>query len=562
MEVVSGVNLQEELKKYRDFEHYAPRYLKIRTKEGAVKPLKLNVAQKTVYEVIKRLKVAGKAVKLVILKARQQGISTLAEGVIFHDTSTREGRKAKIIAHDPESTASIFEMTKFYYDNLPEKFAPKKRYDNTRRLVFENPDDKTRKLDPGLRSSLQVSTANKNEVRGSTIQNFHGSEIAFWPDAERLMLAALQEVPDHSDTIIILESTANGVGGYFYNTYWAAKNGENDYEAIFLPWHIFPEYSRPVELEFVLTDSEQQIKDLYKLTDEQMAWRRWAIANKCGGDELRFKQEYPASDREAFIVSGSPKFNVENLAVYHDYCPKPKWVGDLVSENTPEDVKTPGLNKHTSGHLRIYKWPDPNKNYVIGGDTAKGTINSDYSVLQVLEKETGDLCATLRGKITPTDFAFDAARLGYFYGGASKAAFLAIEVNKDGITTNRILHTEIFYPNLFRRRTVDKTSEETEYKIGFHTNERTRPVILDELARWISEGEFALNDETTILECMTFVRHEDGKYEAQEGCNDDTVIALSIAIYIFSYSPPSPVPKTEEAKLRERLKPKKNQQNW
>lgn len=548
--------------KIRDFDWYAPKFLRIRTKTGEVVPLEFNVAQKIVHERVRKIKMENRPVRIIILKARQQGISTYTEGLIFHDTATRKGRKSNIIAHDPESSASIFEMTKLFYESLPLGIAPMKRYDNTRRLVFENPDDEARKENPGLRSSLQVGTAAKKEKRGSTVHNFHASEVAFWPDADRLMLAALQEVPDHSDTMVILESTANGVGGYFYKTYWTAKNGENGYEAIFLPWHIFPEYSRPIEAGFILTKSEEELKELYHLTDEQLSWRRWAIANKCGGSELTFRQEYPSSDREAFIVSGSPKFNVENLAIYQQYCPKPKWIGDLTSANTSEGVKTPEINKHSGGHLRIYKWPDPKKTYVIGGDTAKGTPNSDFSVLQVLEKETGDLCATLRGKINPTEFAYEAARLGYFYGGASKAALIGIEVNKDGITTNRELHSVIQYPLLFRRRTVDKTSEETEYKLGFHTNDRTRAVILNKLDNWINEGEFALNDETTILECMTFVKDEAGKYEAQEGCHDDCVIALAIAVYIFDYSIPPAQPRTEEEKLREALKTRKSSQKW
>jgi len=144
----------------------------------------------------------------------------------------------------------------------------------------------------------------------------------------------------------------------------------------------------------------------------------------------------------------------------------------------------------------------------------------------------------------------------------TRAAFLGVEVNKDGITTNNVLHKDIHYPNLFRRRTVDKTSEETEYKLGFHTNERTRPIILNKLANWINEGEFALNDEKTILECMTFVKDDHGRYEAQEGCHDDCVIALGIAIYIFDYAVKPQKPKTQEENLRESLKAKKSSQNW
>lgn len=546
----------------KDFVWYAKKLLKIRTKEGSVKPFDLNIAQRVVYERVKALKEMGKPIRLVILKARQEGISTLTEGLIFHDTTTRKGRKSKIIAHDPDSTTTIFEMAKLFYECLPQEFAPMRRYNNTKRLVFESPDEKLRKKDPGLRSSLQVVTAKKKEVRGSTIHNLHCSEVGFWQDADKLMLAALQEVPDLSDTMVILESTANGVGGYFYNTYWNAKNHLNDYEAIFLPWHIFPEYASSLEEGFKLTEAEQELKELYRLTDEQISWRRWAIKNKCGGSELTFKQEYPSSDREAFIVSGTPKFNVDNLSLYQQYCSKPRWTGDLTSFNTADGVRLPSMNKHEAGLLKIYKWPDPNKSYVIGGDTAKGTKHSDFAVLQVLEKGTGDLCATLRGKIKPVELAYDAARLGYFYGGVTGAAFIGIEVNKDGITTNRELQQEIRYPNLFRRRTVDKTSEETEYKLGFHTNERTRPVILDKLDKWINEGEFALTDETTILECLTFIRGEDGKYQAQDGCYDDCVMALAIAVYIFDYCVEPPKPKTEEEKLKEKLRAKRGSEQW
>lgn len=508
------------------------------------------------------MKEQGKSVKLVILKARQQGISTLAEGLIFHDTATRKHRKSKIVAHDPDSTASIFGMTKFFYDNLPEGFDSLKRYDNTKRLVFENPDENARKETPGLDSILEVSTASKVEARGQTVHNLHASEVAFWNNAEDLMIAAMQEIPDHADTMVILESTANGVGGYFYDMYWNAKNGKNDFEAIFLPWYIFPEYSRKLEPGFIITQEEQQLKDTLNLIDEQINWRRWCIANKCNGDELKFRQEYPSTDREAFIVSGTPRFNTLNLSIYHDNIPQPKYVGELVSEDTPEAVKTPEIHAFERGRLKIYQWPKIEHSYVIGGDTAKGTEWSDYSCLQVLDKHTGDQVAIWHGKIDPTKLAYLAARLGYFYRGGQKCALIGIEVNKDGITTNKVLHSEIAYPKLYRRRTVDRTTEKNEMKLGFHTNERSRELILNKLARWINEGEFALVDETTIMECMTFVYDENGKCQAQDGTFDDTVISLAIAIHLFDYNVKIEPPKTDIEKLRIGMKQKKLQVNW
>lgn len=552
-----------ELKtKVKDFRWYAKNCLKIRDKKGLVLSFEMNPSQEIVYERILRLRAEGKPVRLVILKARQQGISTLSEGLIFHDTATRRNRKSKVVAHDPEATRSIFNMTKFFYENLPEGFDPMKRYDNSKTLAFENPNEEDRKTEPGLGSMLEVATASKKEARGETVHNMHCSEVAFWPDAETLMLAALNQVPDHDDTMVILESTANGVGGYFYDMYWKAKKGENDFEAIFLPWHCFPEYSREVAPGTVFTEDERELQKQLDLTDGQLAWRRWCIANKCGGDELKFRQEYPSTDREAFIVSGTPRFNMLNLSLYEEHAPAPKFVGELYCESKPAAVRTPEIMKDDKGRLRIYEWPNPQHSYVIGGDTAKGTVNSDYSTLQVLDKHTGDQVATWQGKMDPTKFAYLAAALGYLYAGGQECALLGIEVNKDGITTNRVLRHEIQYPRLFFRKTIDDGSDKHQYKLGFHTNERSREMVLNKLARWIIEGEFALVDVATIMECMTFVYDENGKAQAQEGCYDDLVMALAIAIYLFDYNVKVPEPKTDLEKLRAARKKKSLSPRW
>ncbi len=548
--------------KIKDFQWYAKNCLKIRTITSEVIPFELNATQRIVLAKIQEIKAQNKPVRLVILKARRQGISTLTEGLIFHDTATRKHRRAKIIAHEPDATNEIFGMTKFFHDNLPEGFDPMKRFDNAKRLVFENPDEEERKTKPGLDSSLEVSTASKLEVRGQTVHDFHASEVAFWKNAETLMLAALQQVPSHADTMVILESTANGVGGYFHDMYWKAKGGKNDFLAIFLAWFIFPDYVRPIEPGFKLNAEEVDMKKAFNLTDEQLNWRRWCIANQCGGDELKFKQEYPSTDREAFIVSGTPRFNTQNLAVYYDSAPKPKFIGELNSEDKPECVQAPELHKLEKGRLRIYQWPNPAHSYVIGGDTAKGTEWSDNSALQVIDKHTGDQVATWKGKIDPTKLAYLAARLGFFYRGGQDCALIGIEVNKDGITTNKVLQSEIKYPKLYRRRTVDRTTEKNEFKLGFHTNERSRELILNKLARWINEGEFALNDEATIMECMTFTYDENGKAQAQEGSHDDCVMSLAIAIHLFDYNIKVEPPKTDLDKLREQMKAKKQQPAW
>ena len=141
--------------------------------------LKLNAAQEIVQNKLEAKRKEGKPVRFVILKARQEGISTWTSGVFFHDTATRRNRITNSIAHDPEATKNLLKMAKTFYDNLPEGLAPMKRYDNVRSLVFENPDEEDKKARPGLGSEMAIATAKKKEARGGTIHNLHCSEVAF-----------------------------------------------------------------------------------------------------------------------------------------------------------------------------------------------------------------------------------------------------------------------------------------------------------------------------------------------------------------------------------------------
>lgn len=258
--------------------------------------------------VIAGLKRAGKAIRLVILKARQEGITTDVAGLMFHNTICNQNRKSAVVSHEPDSTRSIFEIYKNYYDNLPDHLRPMKRYDNTRSLVFENPKEDDRPTNPGLRSSISVFTANKDEGgRSQTIHNLHCSEVAFWKNGKALMRGLLQAVPDNPFTFVAIESTANGQDGYFHDTYWDAKNGKSDYVAVFIPWYIHEEYEREGHGDLILDDYEKWLVGEMEREGignherlKKIAWRRWAIQNKCQGDVKTFMQEYPATDIEAF----------------------------------------------------------------------------------------------------------------------------------------------------------------------------------------------------------------------------------------------------------------------
>lgn len=280
----------------RDFTRFAPDCLVIRTKSGSVAPFKLNRAQMYAHEKLEKQKKDTGRVRALILKGRQQGLSTYIQGRLFHQVITRLGTKAYILTHEAEATKNLFEMTQRYYDKLPRGLAPIADKSNQRELQF-------RKIDCGY----SVGTAgNKGAGRSQTIQLFHGSEVAFWPNAEEHARGVLQAISNEPGTEILLESTANGIGNYYHNMWKAAENKSSEYIAIFIPWYWQSEYTAG-DTDFRPTDEESFLLSIYAndgLTTRHLAWRRLKIAEFSNDHDIgmeSFKQEFPFSATEAFL---------------------------------------------------------------------------------------------------------------------------------------------------------------------------------------------------------------------------------------------------------------------
>lgn len=283
---------------YRDlFTEFAADCLTIRSKSGELTPFLLNKAQQHLHDKIEEQEYRTGKVRTIVLKGRQQGVSTYVEGRYYWKAIHRFGVRAFILAHDRDSTSSIYEMAKRYHDNCPDALKPNTGTSNAKELIFD-------RLDSGYR----IGTAGSDSVgRGTTLQYFHGSEVAYWPQRSvgELSKGILQAVGDIEDTEIILESTGNGVGGYFHSEVLKALRGEGDFQLVFIPWYWQAEYRRAAE-DFERTDEEQEIVDLYGLDDEQLAWRRNKIielTTAVQNGDTAFKQEYPNTVNEAFQAS-------------------------------------------------------------------------------------------------------------------------------------------------------------------------------------------------------------------------------------------------------------------
>lgn len=295
----SELEIRKKLKE--NFPHYASKCLKIRTKSGKIEPFILNKAQKHIHSLLEEQKALTGKVRAIILKGRQQGCSTLVGGRFYHKVTHSYGMQAFILTHALDATQNLYKMAQRYYEGTPSPVKPEVTTSNSKELIFGLLD-----------SGYKLGTAeNKAVGRSATVQLLHGSEVAFWNNAAEHAKGIMQAVPNTSNTEIILESTANGVGNYFHQQWQSAEAGISEFIAIFIPWFWQDEYIKACEKDFVLTSAEEELKSSFLLTNEQLNWRRNKITELSvnGQDgEKAFKQEYPCTPHEAFILTGEDSF--------------------------------------------------------------------------------------------------------------------------------------------------------------------------------------------------------------------------------------------------------------
>ena len=519
---------------------YIESCLKIKTKSGTVVPFRLNDAQRKLYAVAKRQQDAGKPVRLIILKARQLGFSTLTEGLIFHACATRKNVNALIVAHREDATANLFRMSKLFYDELPAPVKPMLRASNAQELVFENPSKlrSEREARPGLRSRIRCATAGGRGIgRSDTLQCVHLSEYAFWPDGAdgkaSTLAGILQAVPSLPGTMVVIESTANGFED-FKERWDAAVAGENDFEPVFFAWFENPDYSMPVVPGTEWTPEERDLKAAYQLTDEQLQWRRWCIANNCGGSLDMFRQEYPASPGEAFLHSGTGVFDNEQIVLRLERLPSPAGRGEFADGEWTESE---------TGAITLYELPEEGVPYVLGGDTAGE--GSDYFTAIVINNVSGRIAAKLRQKYSEPEYVRQIYALGRLYNDA----LVAIETNFSTYPVMKLQEME--YPNQYSREREDTYTRQMKRSYGFRTDRQSRPRAIANLVEVFSSHPEWFTDRELLEEMLTFCYNEDHRPEALAGKHDDLVMGAAIT-YAVRHQQRMTV-LTEPEKPREKL---------
>ena len=284
-----------------DFEHYAKTCLKIHAKDGSLIHLILNKAQRYIHQQIEGQRKETGKVRVIILKGRQEGCSTYVQARCRWIITHRPGTRAFILTHRKDATENLFEMAQRFQQHCPSLVCPKEGSNNAKELHF-----------PLLNSGYQIGTAGSKTVgRSFAFQFFHGSEVAFWPNAAEHAKGILQTIHRGKGSEIILESTANGVDNYFHEQWQQAERGVSEFLPIFVPWFWDEGYKEEIKGELALSEEEIKIRDIYHLSNEQMLWRRKKIIelSTSGMDgEKAFKQEYPSNAEEAFQTSGEDRY--------------------------------------------------------------------------------------------------------------------------------------------------------------------------------------------------------------------------------------------------------------
>lgn len=483
-------------------------YLVIMTKAGALVKLELNYVQCRLLKRVRELMIAGRPVRIWILKARQTGISTLIQAMCYAMTSQREAVNSMVLAHDIDGSNYLFGMQKLYQEALSgvgggvgeagsgtAHLAPAIKHSNEKKLEFDK-----------IHSQILIETSdNLKAGRAVTLRFVHLSECSRFRDLRTLMLSINQSVPNLAGTVIIGETTANGMD-QFYDEWNSVKSaseaGLTDWETFFIPWFEVPEYRMelmdgkmyPIDaIEFATAvDRENFLMDervmgqRYTLSEEQINWRRWCIVNNCNRKINSFNQEYPDSEKTAFISTGDNFFDKTSLA--RQEIVKPKSIGNIVKDGGRYIWRELG-----TGLFCVYEMPVRGGQYVVAGDPAEGLEHGDKSSAVILNKATNRTVCVYNHNIPPDRFEEDLIKMGHFYNDA----LVGCENKGYGYSVNQGLYSN--YGRVYKKVKTGKGFKEQTMEIGWNCVAPDTLILTSDFI-YKKANEITTNDEIIAFE--------------------------------------------------------------
>lgn len=476
----------------------------IEDKNAQVVPFKFNNVQQDFYQLWKKAINGDIRAMFDILKARQQGFSSLILALYTVDFLTTPNIWCVCVSHETKATQRLFRKVHMYLQRLPFSVP----LDISTKDMIVNKDNG---------AVFYIGTAgSKTFGQGDTIHRLHLSELSRYRDPETLLKNILPAVPPNG--IIVKETTANGMGNYHHREWVKEKAGQSPFMPFFSPWFASKEYMTNPDDLLAISTSEKQLMEQYGLSKGQIYWRRLKIQEL--GSEDSFREQYPATDLEAFISSGATAFDKTSLAWFYE-----NTVRDPIIRGSFDESASPVFVPDDKGYLKIWEKPLPNSHYFISADIGK---SGDFCAATVMHWGRNEQVATIHGHFEPDFFG----RLLYKLGAWYNYAHLIPERNGIGaatVATLRILE----YPHLHAEKDLAQDKQNVEYtNYGMETNVRTRPLFISAGQKSIRDRLCVIRDGDYILELQSFKRTRDGRYEGvsdSEGvAHDDRVMAFLI----------------------------------
>ncbi|MBE6317742.1 MAG: hypothetical protein E7081_02070 [Bacteroidales bacterium] len=545
---MSNADSWVKLRCRHDFEFWCVTCVKIKDKlSGCDIPFRLNAPQRRVAALFERQRIQGLPIRVIMLKARQWGGSTLTQMYMAWIQSVHcRNWHSLICAHVKDTAASIRGMyskmltcyPEQYWegDELP-KFSPFERSTNIREIAGR-----------GCRVTVG-SAENQEAVRGSDFAMAHLSETAFWSDSttrspERFIRAVCGAIALVPYSLIVMESTANGVGNYFHNEWLRAKDGNSDKMPVFVPWNEIEIYRMPVASpEILWRNMDGYDRELWNrgMTLEMINWYHHKRAEYSSHSMM--KAEYPTDDVEAFTCTGHNVFSSESIERLRSGCRLPMCVGELAGDAITgvESLQNIRFVGDSQGKLQVWASPVVDASasrYIVAVDIGGRSAMSDYSVISVLDRGGAipEVVAQWRGHVDHDILTWKSAQIARWYSNA----LLVIESNtlETGGAGECSLYTlsslNGVYHNLYRRPKLAQFTDAPESRIGFHTNRATKSLIITNLVAMVRDGAYIERCNEVCNELATYEQLPNGSYAAKAGCHDDILMTRAIALYVAS----------------------------
>lgn len=606
------------LRLLHDFEFYGPRCLRIIDKRGVEVPFLLKPPQVRLARAVKAQFDADRPQRAMILKARQVGFSTEAVGMTIQRSTSRPNHLARHVAQDKLTAGALHDKGKRMWTKLPKAIQPELAYSRdglTEKLMHFGVASRQMRAAGivGLDSQVTIDTAAATAGgRGLTIHTLHLSERSFWKNASGKALGLFNAVPDEPDTLILDEATANGPGD-FKDAWEMAEAGASDYYACFTPW--FEEHAYRIALNADEADElevdvgehplygedepdlvtlmqakfeEWRVEGIHPAGElglaggpaerlrilEHLAWRRWAIPNKCEGVVERFHQEYPSTSAEAFLASGRPVFPAKLVQRAQEAAEKTEPArGALRAVETrkmrtrrgvldvPTRVAWVPWSRLELDEKRRAKWklwaapqqpgvkdgkPVPAGAYVVAGDPASGEENGTdattgrvvlaaHALVVINHRTLRQVAAWTSDSHDADEMADEALKAALFFN----KAWLAIESTGGwGLGPLRYLAREAHYPRTYRRAPQGTAMpKDHQDLLGWSTDAATKPMMRDFGIELLRDGKDGITDVELTREMASYVIDNRGRMKPADGKRSDRIMAWLIAQMVAREKP-------------------------